>query len=348
MYSTCLFCNRPLGSNEVVERFPVGRRLAFDSAKGRLWVVCRKCERWNLSPVEERWEAIEACERLFRGARMRMSTDQIGLARLKEGLELVRIGEPLRPEFAAWRYGDQFGRRRRRAILWMAAGIAVTGAVVVGAAAAGISMGAVAQLPNAFSNLPVRARVRTQDGRVLKIRNQNLQKTKIIPSDDANEWSLLVKHTGGLETFHGDEALRVAGLLLPKVNYMAGSKKVVSQAVERIETAGAPEVYLAGVAREVQGMGTYRPGIPTVPAKKLGLLRTLPAEARLALEMALHEEQERVALAGDLVQLELAWRVAEEVAGIADNLFVPPEHEAFIERHRPGTGAEPGDGDDQS
>ena len=59
VYSTCLFCHSPLGENEVVERFPIGRRLAFDAAKGRLWVICRKCARWNLTPLEERWEAIE-------------------------------------------------------------------------------------------------------------------------------------------------------------------------------------------------------------------------------------------------------------------------------------------------
>jgi hypothetical protein len=103
MYSTCLFCHTTLGANEAVEHFPVGRRLAFDAAKGRLWVVCRKCERWNLTPIEERWEAIEECERSFRDTRLRVSTDQIGMSRLSEGLELVRIGKPLRPEFAAWR-----------------------------------------------------------------------------------------------------------------------------------------------------------------------------------------------------------------------------------------------------
>lgn len=43
MYATCIHCKRSLESNEVVETFPVGRRLAFDSAKGRLWVVCRRC-----------------------------------------------------------------------------------------------------------------------------------------------------------------------------------------------------------------------------------------------------------------------------------------------------------------
>jgi hypothetical protein len=47
-----------------------------------------------------------------------------------------------------------------------------------------------------------------------------------------------------------------------------------------------------------------------------------------------HEEHERRALAGELAMLELAWREAEDIAGIADNLLVTKETEAFIERHR--------------
>ena len=71
MYSTCLFCNSSLGVNEQITAFPVGQRLAFDPARGRLWVICARCSRWNLSPLEERWEAIDECERLFRGTRLR-------------------------------------------------------------------------------------------------------------------------------------------------------------------------------------------------------------------------------------------------------------------------------------
>ncbi len=71
MYRHCTFCAADLGTNEVVETFPVGRRLAFDAAKGRLWVVCQRCERWNLTPLEERWEAVEDAERIFRDARLR-------------------------------------------------------------------------------------------------------------------------------------------------------------------------------------------------------------------------------------------------------------------------------------
>src|SRR5438132_5544235 len=119
-----MFCNNSLGANEIIAPSPIGRRLAFDAAKGRLWVVCQHCGRWNLSPLEERWEAIEDCERTFRGTFVRVSTGNIGLARLREGLELIRIGEPLRPEFAAWRYGRHFGTRRRRVHYVAGAGIA--------------------------------------------------------------------------------------------------------------------------------------------------------------------------------------------------------------------------------
>src|ERR1700742_3362242 len=141
MYSTCIFCRGSLGANEAVEHFPVGRRLAFDAAKGRLWVVCSRCARWNLTPLEERWEAIEECERLFSNTRLRMSTDNIGLARVREGTTLVRVGAPQRPEMAAWRYGDQFGRRRRRVILTSGAiGVAGLSALAIGSITGAIAI----------------------------------------------------------------------------------------------------------------------------------------------------------------------------------------------------------------
>jgi hypothetical protein len=39
--------------------------------------------------------------------------------------------------------------------------------------------------------------------------------------------------------------------------------------------------------------------------------------------MAVHEEQERRAMAGELAALERAWKDAEEIAAIADDLLVP-------------------------
>src|SRR3954467_11304892 len=135
MYSTCLYCSAKLGANEMIERFPVGRRLAFDAAKGRLWVVCLRCRRWNLTPIEERHEAIEDCERLYRRTYVRVSTGNMGLARMRDGLELVRVGAPLRPEFAAWRYAGEFFSRRAHSY-------ARAGATIAGAAGLSITAGA--------------------------------------------------------------------------------------------------------------------------------------------------------------------------------------------------------------
>ena len=138
MYSACLYCQSYFGRNELIPRFPVGDRLAFDSGKGRLWVICGSCARWNLSPLEERYESIDECERLFRRTHVRISTANIGLAELREGLTLIRIGKPLFPEFAAWRYGRRF--RRRRVKTGLAAGTIITGALgaTLGAVAAGV------------------------------------------------------------------------------------------------------------------------------------------------------------------------------------------------------------------
>ena len=49
--------------------------------------------------------------------------------------------------------------------------------------------------------------------------------------------------------------------------------------------------------------------------------------------MALHEEDERRALEGELWRLEQAWREAEEIAGIADNLLLPKGTSSFVDRH---------------
>ncbi len=94
--------------------------------------------RWNLTPLESRWEAIEECERVFRDTRLRASTGQVGIARIREGTTLVRIGNPLRPEMAAWRYGVRFGHRRRKYFAATAATALGIGALSIGGPMAGL------------------------------------------------------------------------------------------------------------------------------------------------------------------------------------------------------------------
>src|SRR5829696_1333605 len=212
MYSTCLFCNKPLGANEALEGFPVGKRLAFDAAKGRLWVVCKACERWNLSPLEERWEAIEAAERLYRDTRRRIATDNIGLAKLADGTELVRIGEPLRPEFAAWRYGDQFGRRRQRQMLIAGGGVAAVTALVVGGAVAGVGIGGFGWMTMQImrtivdgSPEQVVAKIQTEKLGKVQVRRRHLAETRIIPGTDG-PFAIDLRFKNGKGRFEGREA----------------------------------------------------------------------------------------------------------------------------------------------
>ncbi len=96
-----------------------------------------------------------------------------------------------------------------------------------------------------------------------------------------------------------------------------------------LENARGAEEYLREAGRRESVLGRRR----GMEAKQL-----TPVGA-LALEMALHEEQERRALEGELAGLEAAWRAAEEIAAIADRLAVPPEVESRLERmkrRRPG------------
>ena len=344
MYTTCLFCTRPLGTNEVLEQFPVGRRLAFDAATGRLWVVCPHCERWNLTPMEERWEAIEQAERLYGETRLRVSTDNIGLARLPEGLELVRIGKPQRPEIAAWRYGDQFGRRRRKHIV--AGGVIAAGGVaaIAGGLAVGISgimafnlgRSVFSLAQNGLSQRTV-ASIRDDAGQLIRVQRRHLSRTTILTGDDGG-LALEVQHTRGRVGIQGAEARRAAAVLFPAANHAGGTKSDVQLAVARLADAGDAESYLRQIARrsarqaKIDGQGRRVVGDPTDPQES-GLL-ALPISARLAIEMALHEEQERRALEGELAELELAWREAEEIGAIADSLLLPAWIDDTIRRFR--------------
>jgi hypothetical protein len=349
MYSTCIFCHTSLGANEAIEHFPVGRRLVFDSARGRLWVVCRKCERWNLSPLEERWEAIEECEREFSNTRLRVSTENIGLARLREGLELVRVGTPLRPEMAAWRYGDQFGRRRRKHLTMMGAGgVAMIGLVIVGPATgiiAGSSWGlfnAIQTLHGLYEQRRARARLSVPgfDAPVV-LRLKQLGAVEIISVDDG--WGLRVPFrapkSGLMPTgialkrvrdadyaidISGDDALAAAGRLLPALNASGANRRQVDDAVGILSRANDPHRLFAEYSSPPRYVGN---GVVQPQTRVLG---SLPSEVRLALEMAAHEDSERRALEGELALLEDAWRQAEEVAAIADDMFVSDETRARL------------------
>ncbi len=63
-------------------------------------------------------------------------------------------------------------------------------------------------------------------------------------------------------------------------------------------------------------------------------LTRLAPSFRLALEMSLHEADERAALEGELHVLEARWREAEEIAAISDGMFLPADIDERLDRLR--------------
>jgi hypothetical protein len=345
MYSTCIFCNHALGMNECVEHFPIGRRLAFDSRKGRLWVVCTDCSRWNLTPIEERWEAIEDCERMFRETLVRVSTDNIGLARMRDGLELIRIGSPLRPEFAAWRYGRHFGTRRRKTHVVAATGIAAAalaglaiGPTIAPALTLGaISIVAVPGLTTVMGVVPMigvlaardymqydRVVARLAHGRrVITVRAKHVGDAELRVKGDAASATLVVQHDAGWSEFAGTQAMMATGKLISGANRFGAADASVQDAVRQIESAGDANGFLSAASSR----NSWRSGriLSLVNRYRgLGAMKLSPTE-RLALEMAVHEESERRAMEGELAVLASAWRDAEQIAQIADDELTPPK-----------------------
>ncbi|MDE2795059.1 MAG: hypothetical protein OXL34_09595 [Gemmatimonadota bacterium] len=334
MYRTCIFCTRPLGSNRVIEHFPVGRRLAFDGEKGRLWVICRKCLRWNLTPIEERWEAIEECERIYREMPVRVSTENIGIARHPGGLDLVRIGKARRREFAAWRYMQRFRRR-----MFRTQGAVVTYYAAVFALDAGVLVLPTGLLPVtgaavlAWLFLRTVGKVRvgggagedgTPDhGDVIRFRVKDDWSIRLLPDDGEPGFGVEVHKLTGKAWFEGEDARRVAAAVIPAFNPAGGTRGKVELAVEEIARSGHPSRFITDTAnRGYRGLRF-----------RAGHIRSFPTTTKLALEMALHEEQERRALEGELWILEQAWKEAEEIAAISDNLLLPAGTDAFFRRH---------------
>ena len=349
MYTTCIFCGGSLGRNEVVEAFPVGRRLAFDPARGRLWALCPRCRQWNLSALEERWEALEALERFYHDTPTRYSTGQVGLAQHREGLEAVRIGQPELPEYAAWRYGAELLRRRRRTLIVGGAAAVGATAIVAGAGAGLLAGGGFFAIHAASAArgvykgvLRTAARVELPDGRRALLKERHAQEAYLDGAGEDDGWRLHFRHTphrsgsrldqlrwaagsarlrdDPLLTLEGDAAIRAAGKILPALNRAGGSSRLISGATQFVEeTATADEAFRRALRTP---SSAWRNATARMGAPEHALYR-LSAPVRLGLEMAAQESAERRAMEGELAELEREWQAAEEIAAIADDLLLP-------------------------
>lgn len=112
MMRRCLFCRRPFAENGLFGHVSLGRRIAYDPERGRLWIVCGGCYRWTLAPLDERAEALYELERAaYDRGRPVAHTAHVALLDV-EGVLLIRVGGASLAEQAWWRYGRELRHRR--------------------------------------------------------------------------------------------------------------------------------------------------------------------------------------------------------------------------------------------
>ena len=310
----CPFCNRNVGANALLPELPVGKRLAFDPADARLWTICHSCGCWSLAPLDdaERHAAVARLEQFYAATSSRTASGGIGIADV-HGTSLVRIGEATFSQFAAWRYGRRLSRRRLTSAvllaLWGATALSLytpagdrvlsttIGYSLILALLGGISWW------TAYRPL---VRTRAADNRRAVVRPVHLRHATIVV--DSRGWRLLLKHSRGVSALEGRDAVRGLAAVFPHIHRFGAGAADTAAAIETVEAAGGPEALLAEwLTPETLGPGPHK-------------LWSLPKPFSLALEMAAHEETERLALKGDIAAMSLDWRQADETARLADRL----------------------------
>ena len=317
MFQTCAFCSGTLGGDGGASGLGVGRRFAFDGWKSRAWVICQRCGRWNLTPLDGRLDAVAALDRMAAAGRVAATTDQVALVRCGAS-DVVRVGKPPRIELAGWRYGERLkARERERLKVVVPVTVVAIGATIALNVAAGGSLGVMfgqyPQLANWLYTTSVGQRrvdveppVCRYCGKIMLLRAKHVRNARLTRTTHQDLALLLscprCESLGAmLEGADAELALR-HGLTYMNLKKGRRIKRRAEEAAGAVERAGGPQELIASAARREE------------------VVASLKGAQGLALEMAVDEQAE-------VRDLEREWRRAEEIAEIADNLLVPPSIE---------------------
>jgi len=307
MFRSCAFCNAALDGDGGPSGLGVGRRLAFDEWKARLWVVCPRCSRWNLTPFDDRLERIESVARAASQGRIAASTDQVALIRWQQ-YSFVRVGKPPRVELATWRYGERLrNRQRERLKVVVPLTVAAIGLGIAANVAAGggfgvlvwnihrIADGIYLRLVGRRSVGLVESPICASCGSLMELRARHVQHARLVPDSHADMAVVLSCprcHRDGAQ-LTGPDAVQILRQGLTYLNLARGGRRKAEDAAREVDVVGGPDQLVRDIARRELTLRSLRP------------------ERGLALEMAVDERAE-------VLELERQWREAEEIADIAD------------------------------
>jgi hypothetical protein len=219
-------------------------------------------------------------ERHFVDARLRVHSENIGLARLPDRTRLIRVGKALPRELAAWRYGDQMARRRWRN--WFGAGTAAVGgtalllggvplmaSAAVPVAAAGWALHVAGNLAIVRSQLRPLLRVQAEDREVV-LRVQHARFARVVADPEDAGVAVQVpspaparrEESGGVVRWvpppdillRNEDARRFLERTLVSANAWGLSDTRVRSAVDRLANAGGPDSFLRQVGQARAGL----------------------------------------------------------------------------------------------
>ena len=314
MFTRCIFCHTAFRAEGPIEHFPVGGRIAFDRGRGRLWAICGSCRRWNLAPIEERWEAIDELERLSRDrGRLLSQTDNIALIRADQA-ELVRVGRAGLTEEAWWRYGAELSKRRSRYKRLKT--IEVVAMVAAGFYWGGEALNRLSRWYD-FGSTAWRGQVPCPKcGQPLtEIRFGDSRKLLVLPDEDAGvalEMGCPRCKFGerpGHFRLEGIAAQHTLRRVLAWRHYAGASEERIRDATGVIQAAGSAQHLSRSLADHA------------LTIEKLDAKRNRTQS--IALEIALNDEVERRLLETELADLERRWQEEEQLAAIVDGELTP-------------------------
>jgi hypothetical protein len=259
---------------------------------------------------------------------------------------------------AAWRYGNRLLRRRRQYFLQV--GVVTTAVAAV--AAVGVFGPAIPVLGISVSNsaLSIGSAIASRRpslwfaarGKVMHISRHAMAHIQLRPDDEVGYVFEVPYLTPGQYDFVtvslglydrespfrsmslvGEDAASLARLVLPSLNRQGANDATLSVALsllDEIDDLDDAFRILALTARSRRpALWGHEVGgdIQSAPEHRLG--RVVPAY-RLALEMALHDAEERLAMEHELLELRRRWEEAEEIAAIADSLLTPDRDTAIM------------------
>lgn len=148
-------------------------------------------------------------------------------------------------------------------------------------------------------------RVDTGDSRPW-VRQGHLRHLELVAGRDG--WALNVAHESGVCRLTESTATSLLSYALPRINYYGGSTASIREGLQIIRDAGGHDRVLQSASARLWNASSTRHR----------QVAGLPAAARMALELSVHEHRERLLAAAEIQRLRLEWREAAAIATQAE------------------------------